>query len=57
MLLDVEARVIGNTRLSPDYNVITLDAPEIAAAAAPGQFVMVRRAGGRPADRRSFSSA
>ena len=42
MPLDVEARVIQNTRLSPDYNVITLAAPEIAAATKPGQFVMVR---------------
>ena len=42
MPLDVEARVIQNARLSPDYNVITLAAPEIAAATRPGQFVMVR---------------
>jgi len=28
MPLDVEARVIQNTRLSPDYNVITLAAPK-----------------------------
>jgi len=42
MPLDVEARVIQNTRLSPDYNVITLAAPEIAAVTRPGQFVMVR---------------
>ena len=56
MLLDVEARVIGNTRLSPDYNVITLAAPEIAAAAAPGQFVMVRPGRGHdPLLRRPFS--
>ena len=56
MLLDVEARVIGNTRLSPDYNVITLAAPDIAAAAAPGQFVMVRPGRGHdPLLRRPFS--
>ena len=56
MLVDVEARVIGNTRLSPDYNVITLAAPEIAAAAAPGQFVMVRPGrGSDPLLRRPFS--
>ena len=36
MPVDVEARVIPNTRLSPDYNVIALAAPEIAAATAPG---------------------
>jgi dihydroorotate dehydrogenase electron transfer subunit len=56
MLVDVEARVIGNTRLSPDYNVIALAAPEIAAAAAPGQFVMVKSGrGGDPLLRRPFS--
>ena len=42
MPVDLEARVLANTRLSPDYNVITLAAPEIAAATAPGQFVMVK---------------
>jgi len=56
MLRDVEARVISNTRLSPDYNVIALAAPEIAEATQPGQFVMVKSA--RSADpllRRPFS--
>ncbi len=56
MLRDVEARVIANTRLSPDYNVIALAAPEIAEATQPGQFVMVKSA--RSADpllRRPFS--
>jgi len=56
MLRDVEARVIANTRLSPDYNVIALAAPEIAEATQPGQFVMVKS--GRSADpllRRPFS--
>ena len=56
MPLDVEARVIQNTRLSPDYNVITLAAPEIAAATKPGQFVMVRPGhGSDPLLRRPFS--
>jgi len=56
MPLDVEARVIRNTRLSPDYNVITLAAPEIAAATRPGQFVMVRSShGSDPLLRRPFS--
>ena len=56
MLVDVEARVIRNTRLSPDYNVIALAAPEIAAVTAPGQFVMVKSArGGDPLLRRPFS--
>jgi dihydroorotate dehydrogenase electron transfer subunit len=56
MPVDVEARVIGNTRLSPDYNVIALAAPEIASTVAPGQFVMVKP--GRAHDpllRRPFS--
>ena len=56
MPVDVEARVIRNTRLSPDYNVITLAAPEIADATAPGQFVMVKPGrGGDPLLRRPFS--
>jgi dihydroorotate dehydrogenase electron transfer subunit len=56
MLVDVEARVIRNTRLSPDYNVIALAAPDIAAATLPGQFVMVKSGrGGDPLLRRPFS--
>jgi len=56
MPVDVEARVIGNTRLSSDYNVIALAAPEIAAATAPGQFVMVKPGRGvAPLLRRPFS--
>jgi dihydroorotate dehydrogenase electron transfer subunit len=56
MPLDVEARVIQNTRLSADYNVITLAAPEIAAATQPGQFVMVKSShGSDPLLRRPFS--
>jgi NAD(P)H-flavin reductase len=46
MLFDVAAEVTANTRLSPDYNVIALEAPDIARAATPGQFVMVTA--GRP---------
>jgi dihydroorotate dehydrogenase electron transfer subunit len=42
MPVDVVAEVLSNTRLSPDYNVISLAAPAIAREAAPGQFVMVR---------------
>jgi dihydroorotate dehydrogenase electron transfer subunit len=54
--LDIEARVLSNTRLSPDYNVIALAAPQIAAAAAPGQFVMVKPGRGHdPLLRRPFS--
>jgi dihydroorotate dehydrogenase electron transfer subunit len=52
----VAARVLANTPLSPDYNVIALEAPEIAAATAPGQFVMVKpRPGLDPLLRRPFS--
>ena len=56
MLFDVAAEVTANTRLSPDYNVIALKAPEIAKAAAPGQFVMVKpQSGIDPLLRRPFS--
>ena len=56
MLVDVDARVIRNTRLSSDYNVIALAAPDIAAVTAPGQFVMVKSGrGGDPLLRRPFS--
>jgi dihydroorotate dehydrogenase electron transfer subunit len=56
MIADVEARVLRNTRLTKDYNVVELAAPELAAASQPGQFVMVKP--GRGADpllRRPFS--
>jgi len=36
MRFDVSAEVIGNAPLSEDYNVLSLAAPSIAAAAAPG---------------------
>lgn len=56
MLFDVAARVLANTPLSPDYNVIALAAPEVAAATAPGQFVMVKpQPGIDPMLRRPFS--
>lgn len=56
MLFDVAAEVTANTRLSSDYNVIALQAPEIAQAAAPGQFVMVKpQPGLDPLLRRPFS--
>lgn len=42
MPADVAAQVIANHPLSADYNVLTLRAPEIARAAAPGQFVMIK---------------
>ena len=40
--VDVSATVLSNTQLSSDYNVLALAAPDIAAAALPGQFVMVK---------------
>jgi dihydroorotate dehydrogenase electron transfer subunit len=56
MLVDVDAEVIGNTRLSSSYNVISLDAPAIARVSLPGQFVMVKpQAGLDPLLRRPFS--
>jgi dihydroorotate dehydrogenase electron transfer subunit len=56
MALDVAAPVISNRALSDDYNVLALAAPAIAAQAAPGQFVMVKAAGGHdPLLRRPFS--
>jgi dihydroorotate dehydrogenase electron transfer subunit len=56
MPVDVAAEVLANTRLSSDYNVIELAAPETAAAAAPGQFVMVKpQPGLDPLLRRPFS--
>jgi dihydroorotate dehydrogenase electron transfer subunit len=56
MLFDVAARVLANTPLSSEYNVIALDAPAIAAATAPGQFVMVKpQPGLDPLLRRPFS--
>jgi len=56
MVIDVAANVIANRPLSGDYNVLALAAPAIAAAAAPGQFVMVKPgAGSDPLLRRPFS--
>jgi dihydroorotate dehydrogenase electron transfer subunit len=56
MPADISAKVIGNTRLSDDYNVLALAAPAIAQSAAPGQFVMVKAATGHdPLLRRPFS--
>jgi dihydroorotate dehydrogenase electron transfer subunit len=56
MAVDIAAEVIGNLQLSSDYNVVRLSAPAIAAAAAPGQFVMVKAGRGHdPLLRRPFS--
>ena len=37
--------MLDNRRLSRDYNVLTLEAPEVGARTVAGQFVMVRPAG------------
>ena len=42
MPVDVSAEVISNVRLSEDYNVLTMAAPEIGEQTRPGQFVMVK---------------
>ena len=56
MPVDIAAEVVGNDRLSSDYNVVRLSAPSIAASAAPGQFVMVKAGRGHdPLLRRPFS--
>ena len=56
MLIDIDAVVLSNDRLSPDYNVVSVAAPEIASQSRPGQFVMVKRGlGAEPLLRRPFS--
>ena len=56
MLIDIDAVVLSNDRLSPDYNVVAVAAPEIARQSRPGQFVMVKRGlGAEPLLRRPFS--
>ena len=54
--VDCEAVVRANARLSADYHVLTLDAPDVAARTQPGQFVMVKPGRGLdPLLRRPFS--
>ena len=56
MPVDIDATVTANRRLSADYNVLSLAAPDIAARARPGQFVMIKTSGGQdPLLRRPFS--
>jgi len=56
MPVDIDAAVLSNTRLSSNYNVVRLAAPEIARQARPGQFIMVRPGrNGEPFLRRPFS--
>ena len=42
MPVDADAEVLSNARLSGDYCVVALRAPDLAARIEPGQFVMVR---------------
>jgi len=54
--VDVDATVIANARLSRDYSVLSLAAPEVGRRTQPGQFVMVKPAGVTdPLLRRPFS--
>ena len=54
--LDIDATVIANARLSRDYSVLSLAAPEVGRRTAPGQFVMVKPVGVTdPLLRRPFS--
>jgi dihydroorotate dehydrogenase electron transfer subunit len=56
MPIEVLADVSSNNRLSSDYNVLALAAPEVARLAEPGQFVMVKASEGfDPLLRRPFS--
>ena len=54
--VDIDAAVIANARLSRDYSVLSLAAPEVGRRTQPGQFVMVKPAGVTdPLLRRPFS--
>jgi dihydroorotate dehydrogenase electron transfer subunit len=54
--VDIAAAVIGNARLSRDYSVLSLAAPEVGRRTKPGQFVMVKPVGVTdPLLRRPFS--
>jgi dihydroorotate dehydrogenase electron transfer subunit len=54
--IDIDATVIANARLSSEYSVLSLAAPEVGARTRPGQFVMVKPAGVTdPLLRRPFS--
>jgi dihydroorotate dehydrogenase electron transfer subunit len=54
--LDIDAPVIANARLSRDYSVLSLAAPEVGRRTKPGQFVMVKPVGVTdPLLRRPFS--
>ncbi|MCW5206885.1 dihydroorotate dehydrogenase electron transfer subunit, partial [Desulfobulbus sp. F5] len=51
-----QSHILANEQLSAEVFRLTVHAPEIAAAAAPGQFVMVQVSGSLdPLLRRPFS--
>jgi dihydroorotate dehydrogenase electron transfer subunit len=54
--VDLDAPVIANARLSREYSVLSLAAPEVGRRTRPGQFVMVKPVGVTdPLLRRPFS--
>ncbi len=54
--VDIDATVMANARLSREYSVLSLAAPDVGARTLPGQFVMVKPAGvSDPLLRRPFS--
>ena len=56
MPVDTEARILAHDALGADHFLITLEAPRIARAARPGQFVMIQvDAGTDPLLRRPMS--
>jgi dihydroorotate dehydrogenase electron transfer subunit len=58
MPVDFPALIVRHERLNPDHFLLTLDAPAIARAARPGQFVMLQtRDGFDPLLRRPMSVA
>jgi dihydroorotate dehydrogenase electron transfer subunit len=51
----LQAEVLDHQEIAPEHFVLTVDAPQIAARARPGQFVMVRSAGWDPLLPRAYS--
>lgn len=55
-IVDIRATIAGSRRISPDVSIITLECPEIAALAKPGNFVNIKVTGAtQPLLRRPFS--
>jgi dihydroorotate dehydrogenase electron transfer subunit len=56
MPFDTAARILSHDALNPDHFLLTLDAPRMARASRPGQFVMLQAQPGRdPLLRRPMS--